>query len=220
MGTSASRTTGEADDAFFDAQGAETRITETTSSTTVGDGNEGDARALNGFGFFPQHLVHYLLLEYTSPHNTDALLMTCKLLYEQAPAVWRLRYEAMKREEPAVATTSVSTMAEAAAAATSTSSYETMDHQTHRRLAYEAFSRRGKVFLGKLEEKGVYIMHGHNTAHWIRHFPSCDSKSGYVAKLNSVCWFDLSADCCNVQPGEYNVYIRALVTSEDYGRER
>ena len=220
------------DGAFFDAQGAE----ELDSAAATPESN---------LSSFPQHLVHNLLLEYTSPIDTDAFLMTCKGLYEESPAVWRLRYETMKRTEAeaaaaAAAASSSETMkrteAEAAAAAAaasssvlpgaaaaaaaassspSTSTSESMDHQTHRRLAYEGWSRRGKTFLGKIG-KGVSVMHGHNTNHWVRR-PMRNSSCGTVLELVAVCWFDLSARCYNVRPGKYDVSIRVMLGNSYYG---
>ena len=189
---------GAEDDAavgFFDVDAP----TEATSSTlreepAVGDGNEGgctDSGHRNDLSLFPEHLVHALLIEYCRPRDTDSFLMTCKGLSTEAPTVWRLRYEAIKRDEEAsgaasgaaaaaaaraaavvsdsggseaesaaaaaAATAAATSTATSNAAAATTSTPETMDHQSHRRLVYERWERRGKKFLGEIGGQGVRV---------------------------------------------------------------
>ena len=136
--------------------------------------------------------------------------------------VWRLRYEACLRADPAMAAAAVAaaggTLAGAAAAdavvpdpdfADPSASAETMDTRTHRRLVYAAWLVRDKKFVSDVH--GVSIMHGDTPQYWDRRRGSRDSLCGHVAFLKTVCWFDMKVSKVVRHPGSYLVSLRVRV---------
>ena len=68
--------------------------------------------------------------------------------------------------------------------------------------------RHDRLITKSFSDDDVTIAHGDNPAYWIRRHLTSDSEFGVVARLQTVCWLELSFDIRGVPPGRYLAYVR------------